>query len=167
MSEIQAGCGSHLERCVIGHPFNPPHLISLVEIVGATKTSEDTIQRGSEFYTAMGKRPDSTAQRVVGASRQPSAGRHYTQNLLSRFLRRRQRRRRRHRVGFGAGARWGITGNMLLNHLGGGEGGIEHFLEQFTGPLTAWWKALGQPVLTPETAPLRFGGPGVRAAEVT
>jgi len=39
---------------------------------------------------------------------------------------------------------------MLLNHLGGGQGGIEHFLEQFTGPLTAWWKALGQPVLTPD-----------------
>jgi hypothetical protein len=39
---------------------------------------------------------------------------------------------------------------MQLNHLGGGEGGIEHFLEQFTRPLTAWWKSLGNPVLTPE-----------------
>ena len=39
---------------------------------------------------------------------------------------------------------------MMLNHLGGGEGGIEHFFQQFTGPMTAWWKALGQPVLTPE-----------------
>ena len=41
-------------------------------------------------------------------------------------------------------------GNLLLNHLGGGEGGIEHFLEQFTRPLTAWWKSLGNPELTPE-----------------
>jgi hypothetical protein len=39
---------------------------------------------------------------------------------------------------------------MMLNHLGGGEGGIEHFFQQFTGPMTAWWKVLGQPVLTPE-----------------
>jgi hypothetical protein len=39
---------------------------------------------------------------------------------------------------------------MLLNHLGGGEGGIEHFFEQFTRPMTAWWKTLGNPVLTPE-----------------
>ncbi len=41
-------------------------------------------------------------------------------------------------------------GNMLLNHLGGGQGGIEHFLQQFAGPMTAWWKSLGQPELTPE-----------------
>jgi hypothetical protein len=41
-------------------------------------------------------------------------------------------------------------GNMMLNHLGGGEGGIEHFFQQFTGPMTAWWNVLGQPQLTPE-----------------
>jgi hypothetical protein len=41
-------------------------------------------------------------------------------------------------------------GNMMLNHLGGGPGGIEHFLQQFAGPMTAWWKTLGNPVLTPE-----------------
>jgi hypothetical protein len=40
-------------------------------------------------------------------------------------------------------------GQVLLNHLGGGQGGIEHFFEQFTGPLTAWWKTLGSPELTP------------------
>src|SRR6476659_9896240 len=57
MSEIQSGCRSHPERCVIGHPFNPPHLIPLVEIVGGAKTSEDTIQRATEFYATMGKRP--------------------------------------------------------------------------------------------------------------
>ena len=51
---------------------------------------------------------------------------------------------------WGPGLRWGIMGNMMLNHLGGGQGGIEHFFEQFTGPMTAWWKVLGQPVLTPE-----------------
>src|SRR6201987_2734338 len=56
MSEIQTGCGSHPERCVIGHPFNPPHLIPLVEIVGGAKTSEDTIRRVSDFYTTLGKR---------------------------------------------------------------------------------------------------------------
>ena len=41
-------------------------------------------------------------------------------------------------------------GNMMLNHLGGGPGGIEHFFQQFAGPMTAWWKTLGTPVLTPE-----------------
>src|SRR5262249_19893865 len=50
MSDIQSGVVSHPERCVIGHPFNPPHLIPLVEVVGGAKTSEATIQRAIAFY---------------------------------------------------------------------------------------------------------------------
>jgi 3-hydroxyacyl-CoA dehydrogenase len=56
MSEIQSGAASHPERCVIAHPFNPPHLIPLVEIFGGTKTSEATIRRAAEFYTSIGQR---------------------------------------------------------------------------------------------------------------
>src|SRR6478609_11924060 len=56
MSEIQKGAASHPERCVIAHPFNPPHLIPLVEIVGGAKTSEATIRRADEFYTSIGQR---------------------------------------------------------------------------------------------------------------
>src|SRR5262245_19763452 len=56
MSEIQKGAAAHPERCVIAHPFNPPHLIPLVEIVGGAKTSEETIRRASEFYTSIGQR---------------------------------------------------------------------------------------------------------------
>src|ERR1700760_2113859 len=66
MSQIQAGCGSYPERCVIAHPFTPPHLIPLVEIVGGAKTSEDTIQRATEFYVAMGKRPVRLNKEVPG-----------------------------------------------------------------------------------------------------
>jgi len=53
-------------------------------------------------------------------------------------------------LSWGPGLRWGVMGNMMLNHLGGGPGGIEHFFQQFTGTMTAWWKTLGSPVLTPE-----------------
>jgi carnitine 3-dehydrogenase len=49
MSEIQSGAASHPDRCVIAHPFNPPHLVPLVEIVGGAKTSEATIRRAAEF----------------------------------------------------------------------------------------------------------------------
>ena len=56
MSEIQKGAKSHPERCVIAHPFNPPHLIPLTEIVGGAKTSEATIRRAAEFYTSIGQR---------------------------------------------------------------------------------------------------------------
>src|ERR1700724_446672 len=56
MSEIQLGCSSHPERCVIGHPFNPPHIIPLVELVGGAKTSEVTIRHAAEFHTPTGRR---------------------------------------------------------------------------------------------------------------
>src|SRR5215472_8477490 len=75
MSEIQKGAASHPERCVIAHPFNPPHLIPLVEIVGGAKTSEETIQRATEFYTSIGQKtvrlnkemPGHVANRLQGA----------------------------------------------------------------------------------------------------
>src|SRR6202790_120011 len=56
MSEMQKGAASHPERCVIAHPFNPPHLIPLVEIVGGARTSRATIQRAAKFYTSIGQR---------------------------------------------------------------------------------------------------------------
>jgi 3-hydroxyacyl-CoA dehydrogenase len=150
MSEIQSGCPFHPERCVIAHPFNPPHLIPLVEIVGGAKTSEETIRRASEFYTTLGKRTVRLHKEVPG----------HVANRLQAAL----AREVYHLVGegvvsvadvdsalcWGPGLRWGIMGQVLLNHLGGGQGGMEHFLEQFTGPLTAWWKVLGSPQLTPE-----------------
>jgi 3-hydroxyacyl-CoA dehydrogenase len=150
MSEIQSDCPSHPERCVIGHPFNPPHLVPLVEIVGGAKTSEATIERAAEFYTGLGKQVVRVRKEVPGhvANRLQAALAREVYYLVAEGV-----------VSaadvdtalcWGPGLRWGIMGNMMLNHLGGGQGGIEHFFQQFTGPMTAWWKVLGQPVLTPE-----------------
>ena len=150
MSEIQSGCPNHPERCVIAHPFNPPHLIPLVEIVGGAKTSEDTILRAEKFYTALGKRTVRLRKEVPGhvANRLQAALAREVYHLVADDV-----------VSaadvdtalcWGPGLRWGIMGQLLLNHLGGGEGGIEHFFQQFTGPMTAWWKVLGAPVLTPD-----------------
>jgi len=150
MSQIQTGCGSHPERCVIGHPFNPPHLIPLVEIVGGAKTSEDTIRRAIDFYAAMGKRPVRLYRELSGhvANRLQAAIMREVYYLVSEGVL--SAADADTALCWGPGLRWGIMGNMMLNHLGGGQGGIEHFLQQFSGPVTAWWKALGQPVLTPE-----------------
>jgi 3-hydroxyacyl-CoA dehydrogenase len=150
MSEIQSACELHPERCVIGHPFNPPHLIPLVEIVGGAKTSKDTIERADEFYTSIGQRTVRVNKEMPGhvANRLQAALAREVYYLVSEGV-----------VSaadvdtalcWGPGLRWGIMGNMMLNHLGGGPGGIEHFFQQFTGPMTAWWKTLGSPVLTPE-----------------
>jgi 3-hydroxyacyl-CoA dehydrogenase len=150
MSEIQAACRFHPERCVIGHPFNPPHLVPLVEIVGGVKTSEETIQRVAEFYTALGKRTVRLHKEVPGhvANRLQSALSREVYYLVAEGVV--SAADADTALSWGPGLRWGIMGSLLLNHLGGGEGGIEHFFEQFAGPMTAWWKVLGQPVLTPE-----------------
>jgi 3-hydroxyacyl-CoA dehydrogenase len=150
MSEIQSDCRLHPERCVIGHPFNPPHLVPLVEIVGGVKTSEATIQRAAEFYAGLGKQTVRLRKEVPGhvANRLQAALAREVYYLVADGV-----------VSvadvdkalcWGPGLRWGIMGQVLLNHLGGGQGGIEHFFDQFTGPLTAWWKVLGAPELTPE-----------------
>jgi len=150
MSEIQLACGSHPERCVIGHPFNPPHLIPLVEIVGGAKTSEDTIRRATEFYATVGKRTVRLHKEVPGhvANRLQSALSREVYYLVAEGVV--SAADADTALTWGPGLRWGIMGSLLLNHLGGGQGGIEHFFEQFAGPMTAWWKVLGQPVLTPE-----------------
>jgi len=150
MSEIQKGAATHPERCVIAHPFNPPHLIRLVEIVGGAKTSEETIRRASEFYTSIGQRTVRLNKEMQGhvANRLQAALAREVYYLVAEGI---------VSAGdvdtalcWGPGLRWGVMGNMMLNHLGGGPGGIEHFFHQFAGPTTAWWKTLGAPVLTPE-----------------
>jgi 3-hydroxyacyl-CoA dehydrogenase len=150
MSEIQSGAASHPERCVIAHPFNPPHLIPLVEIVGGAKTSEETIRRAAEFYTSIGQRTVRLNKEMPGhvANRLQAALAREVYYLVSEGVV--SAADVDTAVCWGPGLRWGVMGNMLLNHLGGGQGGIEHFFQQFTGPMTAWWKVLGQPVLTPE-----------------
>ncbi|MGX9146362.1 3-hydroxyacyl-CoA dehydrogenase NAD-binding domain-containing protein [Mesorhizobium sp. 128a] len=150
MSQIQLGAASHPERCVIGHPFNPPHLMPLVEIVGGAKTSEETIRRAEMFYTSIGKKtvrinkelPGHVANRLQGALAREV---YYlvAEGVLSAAD-------VDTALSYGPGLRWGIMGNMMLNHLGGGQGGIDHFFEQFAGPMTASWKSLGAPVLTKE-----------------
>jgi 3-hydroxyacyl-CoA dehydrogenase len=150
MSEIQSGCRSHPERCVIGHPFNPPHLIPLVEIVGGAKTSEETIQRALQFYADLGKQPVRLHKELSGhvANRLQAAIMREVYYLVSEGVL--SAADADTALSWGPGLRWGIMGNMMLNHLGGGQGGIEHFFHQFAGPVTAWWKSLGQPELTPE-----------------
>jgi 3-hydroxyacyl-CoA dehydrogenase len=150
MSEIQAGCPAHPERCVIGHPFNPPHLIPLVEIVGGKKTSEDTIQRVTDFYAALGKRTIRLHKEVPGhvANRLQAALWREIVHLISEGVV--NVADADTAVCWGPGLRWGVMGPTLLFHLGGGQGGIEHFFDQFTGPMTAWWKVLGNPQITAE-----------------
>jgi len=142
MSVIQSAC-KRPERCVIGHPFNPPHLVPLVEVVAGQKTSAETVQKAIAFYTSIGKKPIHLRKEVVGhaANRLQAALYREVVYLIEQGVL--DVADADTAVCWGPGLRWGIMGPNLQFHLAGGEGGIQHFMEQFTGPLTTWWKDLG------------------------
>jgi len=146
MTAIQARC-RHPERCVIGHPFNPPYLIPLVEVVGGARTSEATIACAMAFYTRLGKRPIRLQKEVRG----------YIANRLQAAL----WREAIHlvaegvasvadvdaAVAWGPGLRWSVMGPHMVFHLAGGAGGMQHFLDHLAEPVATWWQDLGQPNL--------------------
>ncbi len=158
MSAIQTGCKLHPERCVIGHPFNPPHLIPLVEIVGGARTSETTIEQATAFYASLGKRTVRLHKEMPGhvANRLAAALFREIVYLVSEGVL--SVADADTAVCWGPGLRWGVMGPSLLYHLGGGAGGIEHFFDQFTGPLTGLWSSLGNPTITPEVRKLMIAG---------
>jgi 3-hydroxyacyl-CoA dehydrogenase len=145
----QSSC-KHPERCVIGHPFNPPHLIPLVEVVGSEKTSSATIERAIAFYASIGKRPIHLRKEVVGhvANRLQAALYREIVYLIEQEVL--SVSDADAAVSWGPGLRWGVMGPNLLFHLAGGQGGIHHFMEHLSGPMTTWWKDLGNPEFTPD-----------------
>src|ERR1700759_1315895 len=143
MSVMQSAC-KFPERCVIGHPFNPPHVIPLVEVVAGAKTSPETVERAISFYASIGKKPIHVRKEVVGhvANRLQAALYREVVHLIEQGVL---------DVGdsdaavcWGPGLRWGVMGPNLLFHLGGGQGGIQHFMDHLSGPLSTWWKDLGK-----------------------
>lgn len=149
MSRLQSRC-QHAERFVIGHPFNPPHLIPLVEVVGGEKTSADTIDRSIAFYQAMGKHPIRLNKEVPG---------HIANRLQAALWREAIHLAAENvasvadidaAVSQGPGLRWALFGPHMTFNLGGGEGGMKQFLHHLLGPVQTWWDDLGAPVVTPE-----------------
>src|SRR5246127_809834 len=143
MSVMQSAC-KNPERCVIGHPFNPPHMVPLVEVVAGEKTSPETVERAISFYTSIGKKPIHVRKEVVGhvANRLQAALYREVVYLIEQGVL--DVADSDTAVCWGPGLRWGLMGPNLLFHLGGGPGGIQHFMEQFSGPLSTWWKDLGK-----------------------
>ena len=138
------------ERFVIGHPFNPPHLIPLVEVVGGERTAPETIEAAMAFYRAIGKHPIRLNREAPG---------HLANRLQSALW-----REAVHAVAegvatvadidaavaYGPGLRWALMGPHLTFHLAGGEGGMAHFMEHLGPANEVWWRSLGQPTLTPD-----------------
>ena len=149
MSVMQSGC-KRPERCVIGHPFNPPHIIPLVEVVGGSKTSPAAIQQAMAFYAAIGKKPILLHKELPGhvGNRLQAALYREVMHLIQQGVL--SVADADDAVSWGPGLRWGVMGPSLQWHLGGGSGGIAHFMEHLMDPLAGMIKTLGTPEITPD-----------------
>ena len=163
ISRVTVKC-KHPQRCVIGHPFNPPHLIPLVEVVGGAKTSPEAIARAMDFYSEIGKHPIHIKKEVRGhvANRLQAALWREAIHLVSEGVV--SVADADAAVAYGPGLRWALMGPSLIFHLAGGEGGMTHFMAHIGGPMQSWMDDLGAPQLTPQTQQKIIDGVATEAA---
>ena len=149
MTMLQADC-EHPERCVVGHPFNPPYLIPLVEVVGGGRTDPAAVDWLARFYAGTGKRPLRLSRELPGfvgnrlqeamwreALHMVTAGEATVEEIDTS-------------IAFGPGLRWALMGPCLTFHLAGGAGGMGHMLDHFGAALEEPWTRLAAPPLTAE-----------------
>src|SRR5882672_847197 len=147
-SVMQAKC-KRPERVLVGHPFNPPHIIPLVEVVGGSKTSPDAVEQAMKFYASIGKKPILLRKEMPGhvANRLQLALYREILYLIEQGVL--SVADADDAVSWGPGLRWGVLGPSLQWHVAGA-GGIEHFLEGVFEGLTPVFKSLGNPAITPQ-----------------
>lgn len=145
-SAIVADC-RHKRRHIVAHPFNPPHLVPLVEIVGE---DEAVIGRACELYRALGRRPVVLRREVYGhiANRLQAALYRESVHLVEQGVA--SVADIDAAVCNGPGLRWAVMGPHMTYHLGGGAGGIAGYFQHLGPSQVARWAALGAPSLTPE-----------------
>lgn len=142
-SAIRAGAPRHPGRFLVGHPYNPPHLIPLVEVVGGEGVDPDALARAMDFYRRAGKRPVLINRELPGhvanrlqvavwreAFSLVASGAISVEDLDAVMV-------------HGPGLRWALFGPFLTLHAGGGPGGAAHMIDHLDGPMRAWASDLG------------------------
>lgn len=150
------------DRCLAGHPYNPPHLIPLVEIAPGEKTTHKTVQTARWFYKSVGKTPVVLSREIPGylANRMSAALWREAINLVLDGVASVEDVDRA--IHLGPGLRWALMGPHLLYHLGGGGGGIRYHIEHLRYAKEEIWQDLNDwKVMPPETTEaLEQGLPG-------
>jgi carnitine 3-dehydrogenase len=157
MSDMAAGTTTP-GRFVVGHPFNPPYLIPIVEIAGGCNTDADTIAWAETFYSLAGKVPLTMEREVpgfVGNRLQEALWREALHMIDSGQATVKQID---DSITYGPGLRWALMGPMLTFHLAGGQGGMAHMLDHFGPALLEPWTQLTAPELTPRLRDLVVSG---------
>ena len=149
----------HPGRCLIAHPFNPPHLIPLVELVPGDDTDGQTISNMKVFYEDLGKVPVVLKKAVAGhiANRLALALWREAVDLVAKGIASVEDVDKA--VSAGPGLRWAVMGPHMIYHLGGGEGGMDHFIDHFAPAVKVWWESLaGWTTLPPEAKTMLVDG---------
>jgi carnitine 3-dehydrogenase len=141
ISSIQ-DAARHPERVVLGHPFSPPHLIPLVEVLGGKLTSDDAVERTFSFYASIGKKPIRIRREIKG---------HVTNRLQAAIWQEAFWLVEQGiatvadidtAISHGPGLRWALLGAFLNLEIAGGSGGLAHLLEHLGPPMESWWTDL-------------------------
>jgi 3-hydroxyacyl-CoA dehydrogenase len=139
------------ERCLLGHPFNPPHILPLVEVAGGPRDAPE-ILRAMAFWQSVEKVPVHLRKELPG---------HLVNRLTAALFREAVHLIAEDvadvadidtAIANGPGLRLALAGPFLNYHLGGGEGGIEHYLRHLGPSQVARWESLGEPELSDEVA---------------
>jgi ketoreductase RED1 len=138
-------------RLLVAHPFNPPHVLPLVELVAGQRTGRDAVERAAAFLRGAGKDPVEIHKEVYGfvGNRLQSALFREAVSLVRDGV---VSPAELDRVVTGAlGPRWATGGPFLSFHLGGGDGGLRHLLEHLGPGMARRWADLGNPALDADT----------------
>lgn len=130
----------HPGRFIVGHPFNPPHLIPLVELVPGPATAETTVQTSAEFFRALGKVPVVVRKEVPGhiANRLAAAVWREALDLVANGVATLEDVD--NALCAGPGLRWALMGQHMIYHLNGGPKGYAGFFDQFESQFAMWWQ---------------------------
>jgi 3-hydroxypropionate dehydrogenase (NADP+) len=141
MTEIQKAARKP-ERCIVAHPWNPPLLLRLVELVPGEKTGQETVQATYEFMEKLGKIPVVVRKEVPGfiGNRLQAALWREALNLVNSGVASVEDVDRA--CWAGPGSRWAIMGPFLTLHLGGGPGGLKHHIDTIQHGFNEYWKSM-------------------------
>ncbi|AZQ37138.1 hydroxylacyl-CoA dehydrogenase [Streptomyces cyaneochromogenes] len=137
-------------RLVVAHPFNPPHIVPLVEVLGGERTDPEAVERAVAFLESVGRTPVVLRRALPGfaANRLQSALLRESIHLVLEGVVTVEELDRI--VTDSIGLRWSTIGPFHAFHLGGGPGGLRKWLEHLGSGLEQGWRGLGQPALTPQ-----------------
>ena len=149
MTPIQKGL-RHPERCILAHPINPPHIVPLVELSGGEQTDPAVLEWALAFYGAIGKKPIRLHREIVGhiANRLASALWQEAVSLVDQGVASVEAVDMA--MAHGPGLRFSVLGPHMIYHLGGGTGGMAHYLDHLGPSQERRWRSLERAKLTPE-----------------